>query len=155
MHSSRHGITIWTCKTKAIQADLGIFIHIHTYSSIFRHINAQPGIFRNYPGIFRTLFKYAYSEHCPIQNWRHIQNPSILRTRGIFRTLVYAEFWHIQNSDILRTKGILGTLAYSELWYIQNPGILRNQVYLESWHVENPRHIHNPVRCLQWSILQK
>ena len=71
-HSSRQGITMGTCKTKALQADLGIFTHILAYSGIIQ----------------------AYSELC------FIQNPDILKTRGIFRFLVYSEHWYIQNPGI-------------------------------------------------------
>ena len=51
-------------KTKAIQADLGIFMDIPTYSGIFITLCSA--------GIFRTLV--AYSEPC------FIQNPSIFRS---------------------------------------------------------------------------
>ena len=42
---------------------------------------------------------------------RYIQNPSIFRTRCIFRTLIYLEPWHIQNHGIFRTRGIFRTLS--------------------------------------------
>ena len=53
------------CKTKAIQADLGVFTfpHIEIYLQVFRHNQTYSGIIQAYSGIFRTL--------C---------NPSIIRT---------------------------------------------------------------------------
>ena len=62
-------------KTKAIQADLGIFMDIPTYSGIFITLCSA--------GIFRTLV--AYSEP-----W-YIQNPVL------FKILVYSDPWNIQN----------------------------------------------------------
>ena len=68
-------------KTKAIQADEGIFTHILAYSNIFKH-KQSIGIFRTLcnPGIFRTL---AYTEQKP-ELW-YIQKPDI------FRTLAYSK----------------------------------------------------------------
>ena len=87
-------------KTKAIQVDLGIFLHIRTYPGIFRHIHGYSRIIQ------------AYSEPCVTltcsELW-YIQNPGIFKTRGIFRTLVYPKLWHIQNPGIFRK-----TEAYSE-----------------------------------------
>ena len=40
----RPGITTGKCKTKTIQANLGIFIHIPTYLGTFRHNQIYPGI---------------------------------------------------------------------------------------------------------------
>ena len=40
MHSSRPGITMGTCKTKGIQADLDIVVYIPLYSGLFRHFQA-------------------------------------------------------------------------------------------------------------------
>ena len=66
------------CKTKAIQANLGTFRHNQTYPKIIQ----------------------AYLEACLtltyLKLW-YIQNPNVLRTRTIFRTLLYSEHWHIQN----------------------------------------------------------
>ena len=56
-----------TCKTKAIQVDLGILKHNQAYSSILRHNQAYPGITQAYLEIFRTLHNH-----------------------GIFRTLTYS-----------------------------------------------------------------
>ena len=51
--SFRQGITMGECKTKAIQANLGIFRHNQTYPGITQ---AYSGIFRalSYPDIFKT-----------------------------------------------------------------------------------------------------
>ena len=68
------------CKTKAIQADLGIFRHIRTYLDIIRHTQAYSGIIQ------------AYSEPCVALAYSklwYIQNPGIFKTRGILRTLLY------------------------------------------------------------------
>ena len=73
------------CKTKTVQTDLGIFSHNQAY-----------------PGIIQ-----AYSKPCV--------------------TLVYFELWYIQNPDILETGNIFRTLAFSKPWYIQNPGISKIQ----------------------------
>ena len=83
-------------KTKAIQTDLGIFRHIPPYLGKSRYNQAYSGIFRNYSGIFWTLF-----------------NPGIgiFKTRGIFKTLVYPKLWHIQNPGLFRTGGILRTFT--------------------------------------------
>ena len=76
-------ITMKKFKTKAIQADEGIFTHILAYSNIFKH-KQSIGIFRTLcnPGIFRTL---AYTEQKTYSESWYIDN------RGIFRTLVYSK----------------------------------------------------------------
>ena len=92
----------------------------------------------------------AYSETWYIQIQGHILNPGRLRTRDIFRTLVYSEpevyleLWYIRNQRF-----------FSEPWYIQNqrhtqsPGIFstrsrfRTLVYSEPWYIKNQRHIQN------------
>ena len=127
------------CKTKVIQADLSIFMHISAYKA--------------YPGIIQT-----YLEPCiTVAHSEHIQNPGIIRTRGIFRTLVYSEPeaysepWCIQNSGTFRTRGILRTLLYLEPWWNQRH--IQNQRNPEPWYVQNSgtfgtrglfnqRHIH-------------
>ena len=95
------------CKTKAIQTDLGIFMHIPAYADIFRHNQTYSGIMQ------------AYSEPCEILAYSepsYIQNTCIFRTRGIPRTLAYSqpvaysEPWYIQNLDIFNTRGILRTM---------------------------------------------
>ena len=88
-------ITMKKFKTKAIQADEGIFTHILAYSNIFKH-KQSIGIFRTLcnPGIFRTL---AYTEQKAYSESWYIEN------RGIFRTLVYSETWHTQNPGIFKT----------------------------------------------------
>ena len=39
-------------KTKSIQVDFSIFMHILAYSDMSRHNQVYSGIFRNYSGIF-------------------------------------------------------------------------------------------------------
>ena len=73
------------CKTKAIQADIGIFTHILAYSDTCKHKQAYSQAYSE-PSV--TL---AYLEPWYIQNQKHIQN------RDVFRTLAYSEPWHIQN----------------------------------------------------------
>ena len=75
--SSRQEITMEKYKTKAIQADLGIFRHIQAYSA--RHNQEYSDIFRTLcnPEIFRTLTR--------------IQNPGKFRTRRVFRILANSE----------------------------------------------------------------
>ena len=53
-----------------------------------------------------------------------------MRTRGLFRTLVYSELWYIQNTGIFKTRDIFRNLVYSELQDIKKPGISRT---LECW----------------------
>ena len=102
MHSSRPGITMGTCKTKGIQADLDLFVYIQDYLDIFRHNQAHSAIIQTYldkfkslskPGLFRTLASkiLVYSQPWHTENKRHIQN------LGIFRILVYSELWHTEN----------------------------------------------------------
>ena len=57
------------CKTKALQEDLGILMHIP---------NA---------GIFTTSSEPSYIQNFRIFITLYIHNPSMFRTRGIFRTL--------------------------------------------------------------------
>ena len=58
------------CKTKAIQTNLGIFMHNQTYPAIIQaYSGIEPWHIHN-PGIFRTLL---HSECWHIQNLRHIQ----------------------------------------------------------------------------------
>ena len=76
MHSIRKENTMGKCKTKAVQTDLGIFTHIPSYSSIFRHICLNiPGYVQSYSGIIRHIQEL----------FRHTQNC------GVFRTLAYSE----------------------------------------------------------------
>ena len=79
--SFRQGITMEKCKTKAIQANLGIFTHIRAYSGIFR---AYSRIFRTLcnPDIFRTL---VYSES------EEYSEPWCIQIPDIFKTLAYSE----------------------------------------------------------------
>ena len=105
------------------------FKQIYAYSRIFRHIDAYSDISRHnqaYLGIIQ-----AYSEPCVTlacsELW-YIQNPDILQTRGIFRSLIYPKFWHIQNQR-----------------HIQNPGL---------WDSQNRGHTQNFVKHLRWSALR-
>ena len=84
------------CKTKTIQADLGIFTHIPVYSDIFRNWS---GIFWTLcsPCIFTTLI---YLESWHIYKQWNIQNTGIFRTGGILRTLsnIYiGKLWETAN----------------------------------------------------------
>ena len=82
MHSIRQENTVGKCKTKAVQTDLGIFTHIPSYSSIFRHICLNiPGYVQSYSGIIRHIQEL----------FMHTQNCGVFRTRGIFRTLAHSE----------------------------------------------------------------
>ena len=67
-------------------------------SGIFRHNQAYPGITQTYSGIFKTL--------C---------NP------GVFRTLVYPEFWQIQGQKYIQTS-----------WHNHNFGIFREPRYIQN-----------------------
>ena len=89
MPSSRQGITMGKYKTKAIQADFGIFTHIPAYSDISRHI--QPDIIRHIEAYSKPCVTLTYSEPWHIQNQRHIHDPDI------FRTQTYLEPEYIQN----------------------------------------------------------
>ena len=95
MRSSRQEVTMGKYKTKAIQADLGIFRHNQTYSGIIQ----------------------IYSESCVVLAYSepsYIQNSGIFRIRGILRTLAYSKTWHIQNRTHIQNPGIFRTLAYSK-----------------------------------------
>ena len=69
-------------KTKAIQVDLGIFMHISAYSDLFRYIPAYCN--QAYSGIIQDIFKM-------------LCNP------GIFKTLIHAGPWHTQNPGMFRS----------------------------------------------------
>ena len=97
-------------KTKAIQADLGIFTHIPAYSGIFRHIQTYPDIIRRIQAYSAIIQAYsepcvtlAYSESWHIQNQRHIQNPGISKTLAHLEPETYSESWAIQNPRMFRT----------------------------------------------------
>ena len=72
---SNHVGDMGKCKTKAIQADLGIFTHIHEYSETIQEVYSELCVNLTYPKLWH------------IQNQRHIENPGIFRTGGILRTL--------------------------------------------------------------------
>ena len=80
-------------KAKAIQADLGIFMHIPAYSDKFKH---KQGIISHIQACSEPYVILAY-----LELW-YTQNP------GVLRTLAYSEPWFIQNTGIFRI------LAYSE-----------------------------------------
>ena len=116
------------CKTKAIDADLGILRHILAYSDIFRHNQAYSGIFRNYSGLFWALCNpdifriLVYSESSHIQDQSHIQNPCISKVLAHSEIETYSESWALQNPRIIRTGFIPRTL-----WNIYN-GLLEKQL---------------------------
>ena len=113
--------SLWfLCKVKAIQGDVGIFMHIKAYSDIFKHKRKYSQAHSEHSVTLAYSVPKAYSEPC------FIQKPDI------FRTLVYSETWYIQSPDIFRT------LLYSEPWYIQNSGIFKTLVYSERWYIQNP-----------------
>ena len=88
-------------KTKAIQADLGMFMHNQAYSGIIQaYTDAQRTLCN--PGTFRTL---ALSKLAACSEPWYIQNPN----PGLFRNPVYPEPWLIQNQR-----------------HIQNPGYIQN-----------------------------
>ena len=64
-HKNKTNGEMEKCKIKAIQADLGIFTPILTYSRLSRHNQTYSGIFKKPVYILRTM---VYSES------RHIQN---------------------------------------------------------------------------------
>ena len=74
MHSGRQGIIMGN-KRKAMQADLGIFMHILAYPGIFRHVQE---LFRHNqnlinPGMFRTQL-YSKSETKTFRTLSNIYN---------------------------------------------------------------------------------
>ena len=111
-------------KRKAIQAYLGIFMHIPAYLDIIRQIQAysEPCVTLTYSEPCVTL---TYSEPWQIQNQTCIQNPGKFITRRVCRILVYSEPWFVQNSGIFITRGIFMTLIYSEPRHIQNQSLIR------------------------------
>ena len=113
------------CKAKVAQTDLGIFTHIQVYSVLFRHIQAYLGIIQIYTGVFRTLCNpgilrtLVCSEPWHFQNQKHIQNPGILRIRGIFRTLsnIYDGAF-CENSERLQLFSQYEIFTFSQLYQI-------------------------------------
>ena len=103
------------CKTKAILTHLGIFIHIPVYSGFFRHRHNQvhSAIIQSYSEPCVTL---AYSEL-----W-YIQNRGILKTRFIFRTLIYPKT--LAHSELE---------TYWELWLFRTLGYSQPQTYSEPY----------------------
>ena len=93
-------------KKKALEGYIKIHsIHIPAYSRIFRHIYAYSGVIQAYS---EPCVALAYSEL-----W-YIQNPGIIKTRGIFRTLVYPKHCTFRTRDIFRTLRYSEPEAYSE-----------------------------------------
>ena len=92
--SSRQVITMGTCKTKALQAYLGIFSHIRTYQDIFEYNQAYSG-----PCVNLTHSK----------PW-HIENKRYIKNLGIFKTLAYSKPQYIQNPGTMKTQVIFKTL---------------------------------------------
>ena len=92
--SSKQGITMRTCRTRASQADLGIFTHIPAYLDILRQNQAYSGIIHTYSGIFQTLCNSS-----------------------IFKTPVSSEPWNIQNSTHIRNISFLRSLLYDTLFF--------------------------------------
>ena len=80
------------CKTEAIHVDLGIFTYIHPYSHLFSCNNTYQEL----------------SKHIQTYSEPSVSSSDILRTRNIFRAVVYAELRHIQNAGVFRI------LNYSE-----------------------------------------
>ena len=83
----------------------GTLRYIQTYPDIIRHIQTYSRVIHGYSKHSVTL---AYSELC------YIQNPSILKTRAIFRTLAYPKPCYIQNQRHIQNPGLFRTLRYSE-----------------------------------------
>ena len=84
------------------------FRHIQAYSGISRHNQTYSGNSGNIQAYSELCVTLAYSEP-----W-YIQNPTIFKRRGKFRTLVYPKFLTHSEPE-----------TYSESWAIQNPGIFR------------------------------
>ena len=100
------------CKTKAIQADLGIFTHVPAYSGTFRLV-------KPYSGILRHIHEFS----------RHIQTYS-----GSYLTLAYAKPWYIQNPGMFRTRGIFNPIIifsnYNYFLNINFPCSLLHEIYI-------------------------
>ena len=110
-------------KTKAIQADLGIFTQIPAYSGISRHI--QPNIIRHIQAYSEPCVTLINSEPDAYSEPWYIQKP------GLFRTLVCSKPWHIQNQG-----------------HIHDPDIFRTQTYLEPSLFRTPEHFGEIVNIL-------
>ena len=96
-------ITMGTCKTKAIQADLSISTHILTCSGILRPNQAYPGIIQVYLGIIKTL--------C---------NP------GIFRNLIYLVLIFPLEKNSSRGEQGLGGMNFRTPWNFVKEQVLHN-----------------------------
>ena len=111
------------CKTRAVQADLGTFMHITAYSDIFR------GIARYIQDLFRHI--HAHSEPCVtltyLERW-YIWSP------GIFRILLQSEPCYIHSKPCqtstmecfrnqLTSNIIFATSAFHVLTFIKKYGM--------------------------------
>ena len=67
------------CKTKAIETDLGAFIHNQAY----------PGVIQAYSGTFRTLCNPCIFRTVVYPEPWHIQNQMLIQNLCIFTTLLY------------------------------------------------------------------
>ena len=104
-------------KTKAIQAELGIFTLIVAYSDRSRHILSD--IIRHIQAYSEPCVTLTYLKPWQNPNQRHVQN------LGLFRALVCSEPWRIQNQRHIQDPDIFRTQTFSKPQYIQNPGIFR------------------------------
>ena len=102
------------CKTKAIQADLGIFSifwHNQAYSDTSRHNQAYCGIIQTY---FELCVTLAYSELWYIRILAYSKPEAYsepLYPKLWHVTKIYSESWAIQNPEIFRTGGIFRALS--------------------------------------------
>ena len=107
-----------------------IFSHFQAYSHFFRHNQTYSGIIQAYSGIFRTLCN-------PGVFWIL---PTMFRTRGIFRTVVYSEPRNIQNPvkhlrwSVLRKQltaiMIFAKSGFHFLYFVKNMYFLIHVLFL-------------------------
>ena len=100
-------------KTKAIQADEGIFTHILAYSDIFKNTQSI--------SILEASVTLTYLELWYIQNKKHILS------RDILRTVAYLELWYIKNpvKHLLWSvfaKKVNEVLIRCKVWGLREPG---------------------------------
>ena len=86
------------------QTKNAIEISQHAFNLPFRHIHAYSGIFR---------YIQTYSESVRTYS-RPLLNIEYSKSKVYSKTVTYLEFWYIQNPGILRTRGIFRNLAYLE-----------------------------------------
>ena len=95
------------CKTKAIQADLGIFSifwHNQAYSDTSRHNQAYCGIIQTY---FELCVTLAYSELWYIRILAYSKPEA-------YSEPLYPKLWHVQIQRYIQNPGLFRTLRYSE-----------------------------------------